>query len=196
MVWNGDNLGANLARAKANGRTLLAFNEPDMAAQAGMTPQQALDLWPQLQATGLRLGSPAPAFGADTPGGWLDQFMTGAEQRGYRVDFITLHWYGGDFGADATNQLKSYLQNVYNRYHRPIWLTEYALMRFDNGTVYPSTDQQVAFVTNSSAMLQGLSFVERYSWFILYSTRSGDTGLYRNGTTPTPVGAAYRAAGG
>ncbi|WP_432834273.1 sigma-70 family RNA polymerase sigma factor [Dactylosporangium sp. CA-092794] len=196
MVWNGDNLSANLAKAKANGKTLLAFNEPDLKEQSNMTPAQVLDLWPQLQATGLRLGSPAPAYGADTPGGWFDQFMTGIKDRGYRVDFITLHWYGGDFSANAAGQLKTYIQNVYNRYHLPIWLTEYALMRFDNGTVYPSTDQQVAFVNSSTAMLQGLSYVERYSWFLLYTSKSGDTGLYSNGTTPTQVGAAYRAAGG
>ncbi|GAA2360651.1 sigma-70 family RNA polymerase sigma factor [Dactylosporangium salmoneum] len=196
MVWGGGNLSSDLAKAKANGKTLLAFNEPDLKEQSNMSPAQVLDLWPQLQATGMRLGSPAPAYGADTPGGWFDQFMTGIKQRGYRVDFITLHWYGGDFSANATNQLKTYIQNVYNRYHLPIWLTEYALMRFDNGTVYPSTDQQVAFVNSSTAMLQGLSYVERYSWFLLYTSKSGDTGLYSNGTTPTQVGAAYRAAGG
>jgi RNA polymerase sigma factor (sigma-70 family) len=196
QIWGGGNVSADLAKAKANGKTLLAFNEPDLKEQSNMTPAQVLDLWPQLQATGLRLGSPAPAFGADTPGGWFDQFMTGVQQRGYRVDFITLHWYGGDFGPNAASQLKTYIQNVYNRYHLPIWLTEYALMRFDNGTVYPSTDQQVAFVDSSTAMLQGLSYVERYSWFLLYTSKSGDTGLYSNGTTPTQVGAAYRAAGG
>ncbi|WP_432984468.1 sigma-70 family RNA polymerase sigma factor [Dactylosporangium sp. CA-233914] len=196
MIWGGGNVSADLAKAKANGKVLLAFNEPDLKEQSNMTPQQALDLWPQLQATGLRLGSPAPAYGADTPGGWFDQFMTGVKEHGYRVDFITLHWYGGDFGPNAANQLKTYIQNVYNRYHLPIWLTEYALMRFDNGVVYPTTDQQVAFVNSSTAMLQGLSYVERYSWFLLYTSKSGDTGLYSNGTTPTQVGAAYRAAGG
>ncbi|GAA3274516.1 MULTISPECIES: sigma-70 family RNA polymerase sigma factor [Dactylosporangium] len=196
MVWGSGNVAGDLAKAKANGKTLLAFNEPDLKEQSNMTPAQVLDLWPQLEATGMRLGSPAPAFGADTPGGWFDQFMAGVKQRGLRVDFITLHWYGGDFGPNAANQLKTYIQNVYNRYHLPIWLTEYALMRFDNGTVYPSTDQQVAFVNSSTAMLQGLSYVERYSWFLLYTSKSGDTGLYSNGTTPTQVGAAYRAAGG
>jgi hypothetical protein len=122
--------------------------------------------------------------------------MSGAKSRGYRVDFIALHWYGGDFGPDAPNQLTRYLQKVYNKYKLPIWLTEYALMRFEGGTVYPSTDQQVSFVKSSTAMLEGLSFVERYAWFILYSSKAGDTGLYSNGTTPTGVGAAYRAAGG
>ncbi|GAB3868477.1 sigma-70 family RNA polymerase sigma factor [Dactylosporangium cerinum] len=196
MVWGTANVDADVAKAKQNGSVLLGFNEPDLKEQSNMSPEQVLDLWPKLQASGLRLGSPSVAYGGDTAGGWLDRFMTGARQRGYKVDFITLHWYGGDFGPDAPNQLKRYLQNVYNKYKLPIWLTEYALMRFENGTVYPTMDQQVSFVKSSTAMLEGLSFVERYAWFILYSSKAGDTGLYSNGTTPTGVGAAYRAAGG
>ena len=46
----------------------------------------------------------------------------------WRVNFITLHWYGGDFRtAAAVREPKSYLQAVWQRYRKPIWLTEYAL---------------------------------------------------------------------
>ncbi|MEV0408193.1 glycosyl hydrolase [Actinoallomurus sp. NPDC050550] len=63
-----------MKEAKAGGTTLLGFNEPDMAGQANMSVEQALALWPRLQATGMRLGAPAVAFGADRPGGWLDRY--------------------------------------------------------------------------------------------------------------------------
>lgn len=194
MIWGAASVtSANLAQAQQEGTELLGFNEPDLSGQANMTVEQALDLWPQLEATGLRLGAPAVAYGGDTPGGWLDQFMSGAAARGYRVDFIPLHWYGGDFSANATSELQSYLQNVYNRYHKPIWLTEYALTDYSSGTpVYPTQQQQAAFVTASTAMLDSLSFVERYAWFTL-STDGDGTGLY-DGTTPNAVGEAYRAA--
>jgi len=194
MIWgSGSVTTATLNKAKAAGTTLLGFNEPDHGEQANLTPGQALDLWPQLQATGLRLGSPAVASGGATAGGWLDQFISGARSRGYRVDFIALHWYGGDFSAAAVGQLRSYLQAVYDRYRLPIWLTEYALMRF-GPTTYPSSSQQVAFIQGSTAMLQSLSYVERYAWFALPTATGQDaTGLYRNGTTPTEAGAAYRA---
>jgi hypothetical protein len=82
---------------------------------------------------------------------------------------------------------------VYNRYHKPIWLTEYALINFGSGPRYPTQAQQAAFVTGSTAMLDSLSYVERYAWFALPS-KGNDTGLYTNGTTPTQVGLAYRAA--
>jgi hypothetical protein len=197
MIWGaGSVTPAALDTARKQGKALLGFNEPDFASQSNLPVQQALDLWPQLMATGMRLGSPAPATGAATTGGWLDQFMTGAAARGYRVDFIALHWYGSDFSPAATNQLRSYLQATYDRYHKPIWLTEYALIKFGGTTQYPTQDQQAAFVRASTAMMDSLPFVERYAWFSLPTNKDGvdGTGLYRNGTTPTVVGAAYRSA--
>jgi RNA polymerase sigma factor (sigma-70 family) len=184
---------ATLAQAKQQGTELLGFNEPDLSSQANMSVAQALDLWPRLVATGMRLGSPSVASGGDTPGGWLDQFMTGAAARGYRVDFVTLHWYGSDFSPAAIGQLKSYVQAVYDRYHKPIWLTEYALINFGGGQKYPTQAQQAAFVTGSTAMLDVLPYVARYAWFALPS-QGDDTGLYRAANSPTTVGLAYRAA--
>lgn len=195
MIWGaGSVTQSTLDKARSGGTTILGFNEPDFSSQANMTVARALDLWPQLQATGRRLGSPAVATGAATAGGWLDQFMAGARQRGLRVDFITLHWYGSDFSANAVGQLESYVKATYNRYHLPIWLTEFALIKFaGSGSVYPSADQQVAFVNGATAMLNGLSYVERYAWFALPTSKDTDaTGLYRDGTTATPVGVAYR----
>ena len=200
MIWGaGSVTAANLDRAKKSGTVLLGFNEPDFADQSNLSVEQALDLWPQLQATGLRLGSPAPAVGAATAGGWLDRFLTGAAQRGLRVDFITVHWYGSDFSAAAVDHLRGYLQAIYDRYHKPIWLTEFALIKFTgSGSVYPSDSQQVAFIRGATAMLEKLTFVQRYAWFALPTPDGRDgIGLYRHGSavTATPAGTAYRTAG-
>lgn len=195
MIWGpGSVTDAELNQAKALGTTLLGFNEPDMAGQANMTVDRALDLWPRLQSTGMRLGAPAVAFGGDQAGGWLDRFMSGAAARGHRVDFIPLHWYGSDFSSAATGHLRGYLQAVYDRYRKPIWLTEYALIDF-TGPVprYPNQNEQSDFIRNSTAMLASLPFVERYAWFTL-STSTSPTGLY-TGTSANASGAAYRAAG-
>ena len=200
MIWGAASVTtAALAQAKAEGPYLLGFNEPDMSAQSNMTVDQALSLWPKLEATGSKLGSPAVAYGGDQAGGWLDRFMTGAKAKGYRVDFITLHWYGGDFTTpDAVNQLRTYVQAVYNRYHLPIWLTEYALIDFSNGqTRFPTGPQQAAFVTASTKMLDGLSYVQRYAWFALpASDTAASSGLFRSGPVATDAGRAYEAAGG
>jgi putative glycosyl hydrolase len=195
MIWGADAVKqSTLDQARGQGSILLGFNEPDLAGQADMSVATALDLWPRLEATGMRLGSPAPAFGAATAGSWFDQFMAGVASRGYRVDFIALHWYGSDFGPNAANQLKGYLQAVYDRYHKPIWLTEYSLINFKAAPKYPTDAQQAAFATASVAMLESLSFVERYAWFALPATDDSGTGLYRSDGTATAAGAAYRNA--
>jgi len=199
MIWGpGSVTPANLAKAKSAGATLLGFNEPDFANQSNMTVEAALDLWPQLQATGLRLGSPAPAVGGATPGGWLDRFISGARQRGYRVDFIALHWYGSDFSDAAVGHLEGYLRAVHDRYGLPIWLTEFALIKWGSGgATYPTPAQQTRFINRVTEMLGGLAYVERYAWFALPTPDEGGTGtgLYRPGQGLTEAGTAYRAAG-
>lgn len=197
MIWGKDAAdAANLGRARAAGPYLLGFNEPDMAAQSNMTVEQALALWPSLEANGKVLGSPAVAYGGDTAGGWLDRFMSGARDRGYRVDFVALHWYGGDFRTEAAvGQLKSYIEAVHARYGKPVWLTEFALTDFSEGTRYPTDDQQAAFLSAASTMLAGLPYVQRWAWFGLPASDSGpSTGLYRSGPAITPEGRAFRAA--
>ncbi|RFS45812.1 glycoside hydrolase family protein [Micromonospora craniellae] len=196
MIWGADSVtAANLRQARQNGKYLLGFNEPDLGGQANMSVERALDLWPQLEATGLPLGSPAVAWGGDRPGEWLDRFMAGVKERGLRVDFIALHWYGGDFRtANAVSQLRSYLQAVHDRYGLPIWLTEFALIDFSNGVRFPTQAQQAAFLTEATRMLRGLPWLHRYAWFGLPASDRDQTGLYRPGGQATEVGRAFRAA--
>jgi hypothetical protein len=185
---------AGLARAERSGPDLLTFNEPDLRSQADMTVAQALSLWPKLMATNLQLASPAVADGAASPGGWLDRFMKGAEQRHYRVNFIALHWYGSDFRSGAAvAQLKSYLEIVHRRYDLPIWLTEFALIDFTaTGSRYPTAAGQAAFLTASVRMLDRLAFVKRYAWFALPAPGAGpSSGLYAPGPRATAAGLAF-----
>jgi RNA polymerase sigma factor (sigma-70 family) len=198
MIWGAASAtSATLSQVSQEGHILLGFNEPDLSSQSNMTVAQALALWPQLMATGMTLGSPAVSSGAATPGGWLDEFMSGAKARGYRVDFITVHWYGGDFSTGpAVQELESYLQAIYARYHLPIWVTEFALTNYSGGAAtFPTEAQQAAFLTAATQMLDGLSYVQRYAWFALpTSAGSGTTGLFNPGPTVTPVGQAFEAA--
>jgi RNA polymerase sigma factor (sigma-70 family) len=197
MIWGAANVtDATLAQASAEGPTLLGFNEPDMAGQANMSVEDALAAWPRLESTGQRLGSPAVAYGGDVAGGWLDRFMTGAEQQGRRVDFITLHWYGSDFSAASVDHFLGYVDAVHERYGLPIWVTEYGLMNFGGSPAYPTGAQAATFIAGSTAGMEQRAFVERYAWFGLPAV--GDSvgfGLYTDASTPTEAGVAYRAAG-
>lgn len=71
--------------------TVLAFNEPNVLSQTNMSVEDALDQYPLILKTGLRVGSPVCGEGKWKT--WLKQFMDGCELRGYRVDFIVTHWY-------------------------------------------------------------------------------------------------------
>ncbi|MGW7351624.1 glycoside hydrolase family protein [Streptomyces sp. NPDC054784] len=194
MIWGADSVNADdLGKAAREGEQLLGFNEPDMAGQANMPASRALELWPQLEGTGMRLGAPAVAYGADQPGSWFEQFMSGANDRGLRVDFIPLHWYGADFGPDAVDHLRGYLEATHERWNKPIWLTEYALTDFTGSSPrYPSEGEQTAFVSAVVPMLNSLDFVERHAWFTL-STEASPTGLHSGGSL-NATGRAYRDA--
>ena len=152
---------------------------------------------PRTQAPGRQAPSPAgQAHSHGRPPGWLDQFMQGAAARGYRVNFITVHWYGADFKTGpAVQQLESYLQAIYNRYHLPIWLTEFALANFGGGSPsFPTESQQAAFLTAAATMLEHLSYVQRYAWFGLGSSATdGSMGLFGSGPVATTVGRAFEA---
>lgn len=202
MVWNGrDATEKNLARLKKAGfHTLLTFNEPDGKEQANMTVEQALALWPRLLRTGLRLGSPAPASVTKSKD-WLGKFMAGADARGYRVDFICLHWYGDITAPDAVDRLKNFLETQWRRYQRPIWLTEFSgctgyWIDFENPPV--TAAKNAAFIRKALPMLESLPYLERYAWFELKWTEApwADVALVNPKTGKlTPAGRAYRAGG-
>jgi hypothetical protein len=190
---------ATLNQVKQEGKYLLGFNEPDVGNEANLTVAQALALWPKLEATGMLLGSPAISYGTNKTTSWLGQFMQGAKTRGYRVNFITVHWYGQHhWTTPATNvsNLKAYLQQTYDLYHLPIWITEFSLISFQTGKpVYPTPAQQAAFLTAAAKMLAGLPFVQRYAWYTLAGTHNGGTTvLYSDGASPsqTAVGRAFK----
>ena len=180
MVWGEKSVNANdLEKAKKNGRVLLGFNEPDHKEQANMTVEQALALWPKLQATGMRLGSPASASGAEKADSWFGQFMKGVKEKGYRVDFICVHNYQTNFTDPkaAAEKLKQFLQKVHERYPQPVWLTEFALADWKT----PATpEQQQTYMKEVLPMLEKLPFVERYAWFALPPNPKGDNGALAN----------------
>jgi Glycosyl hydrolase catalytic core len=156
-----------IAKADSYGQFLLGFNEPDHGEPDRVSVETAINLWPKFIATGMRLGSPAMAGKADQPGGWLDQFMHQAEKMKYRVDTICVHAYLDQYDPKvATKKLRDYLEAIYIRYKKPIWLTEFALANYWKKV--PATEQeQIAFMAQALPMLEALPFVERYAWFHL-----------------------------
>lgn len=162
MIWGMADLGAAIP---LDATALLGFNEPDgpeLTHQAAMTVTQALDAWPQLEAYGLPLGSPAPTpaqtFGTGT---WLKQFMDGAATRGLRVDFMAVHYYSTNPSVEV---FKQWIDDVYAAYQRPIWVTEWALIDWSDITAI-SAAQGAAFAAEALRMLDDHPHVVRHAIF-------------------------------
>lgn len=187
MIWSEQYI--NFASTAA-GNTLLTFNEPDHPGQSNMSVAQAISYWPMLMASGKRLSSPAVTTGNEIGSNrWLTNFMAEANRLNYRVDFIAVHYYTKNTNIYA---FKRYLQNIYNAYKRPIWVTEWALVDWSNPSRYSESEQRV-FFARSTEMMDDLPFVERQAWFALYDGLDGwdiSSGLVEAGQE-TPVGEIF-----
>jgi|TARA_B110000902_G_scaffold175613_1_gene199348 hypothetical protein len=148
-----------IAQGKIN--TVLGFNEPDKDDQANMKWEDAIALWPQLEALGVPLGAPAPANLSNL---WLENFMKAAKENNLRVDYITVHHYAGPSVPALVNKLKT----LHDKYGLPIWITEFAVADWGVATKEDnrfSTELVEAFMKGVLPELDKLDFVQRYSWF-------------------------------
>jgi hypothetical protein len=171
---------------------LLGYNEPDSKEQSNLTVDQAIEGWPDLLATGLRIGSPAVTDGGFN---WIVEFMDKADAKGLRVDFVAIHYYRsfpnpGDPEGAARN-FYNFLKQVHDRTHRPIWVTEW-----NNGANWtkgpdPTTAQQRAAIAAMVKMLDATPFVERYA---IYNWVEDVRFIQKKDDSLTPAGEAYRNA--
>lgn len=165
----------------------MAFNEPDGEKQANMSVDLAIEKYEQMLASGLRLGSPANKDNANG-GVWRDEFMTKAEAKGYRVDYIVVHYYKKTTPASFYNWLKA----IHDKWKRPIWIKE-----FNYGATWtgqPASNEAAGNgLISYMNMLDDTDFVERYAVF----TWQPDKPIYslmsvRNPVTLSSSGIMYR----
>ena len=196
MIWGSSDTTYESLRSitASSAETLLGFNEPDRVDQANMSVGKALELWPELMSTGLRLGSPATtpdnALGERS---WFGRFMEGAWDRGYQVDFVAAHYYTADMDVEA---FKAHLESLYEAYGLPIWVTEWALVDWDNPDRF-SLEDTADFARAAIHMMDDLPFVERHAWFGAYEGGDGwsiNTELFDSNGQLTAVGDVFNNA--
>jgi hypothetical protein len=150
---------------KKNVTHLLGYNEPDHTEQSNVSVETAIEQWPDMMKSGMRLGSPAV-----TNNSWLYSFIDECDRRNYRVDYVAYHAYwGGKSPQNWYNDIKA----IHNRTGRKIWLTEWnngANWTTEGG--WPDSDKSYTAanaqkqLTDIQAILQVLDtvgFIERYS---------------------------------
>ena len=173
---------------------ILGQNEPDNLndaneAQYARSATEILDQdWVNLMKTGKRLGSPALSSHWNS---LLSEFMQGIEDRGWRCDFVALHcyWY------NDWSQWKTWLDEVYNQYHRPIWITE---MNYGaNWTGWPGSDtsgstanQQIEY-NHMKPILDGLASTNYIERVAVYNAVQDCRAFWLNNNV-TQIGVYYR----
>lgn len=180
-------------QAKGHGITeLLGLNEPDAAKQDDMTVEQALELWPLLMESGLRLGSPG-CIHPDNE--WMTAFMAGVEERKLRVDFVCVHSYGGPNGRAFIKKL----ERIHELYERPVWITEFGVGDWKAASAEENQhapETVLRFMEDVLPVLEDLDFLERYAWFpsLPDNPALGSSALFDTNGALTPLGECYRDA--
>lgn len=204
MAWNGNFNETALREFLTNHpdvKYLLGFNEPNFAEQANLTPQQAADLWPTLEAIAddynLKLVAPAVNYSpgnVDIPGTnddgnpweYLDAFFEACE--GCRVDYIAVHCY-----MKYSSAFEWFI-GEFERYNKPIWVTEWA--SWDEGGP-ANVGEQMNYLASTVRWLEANEKVHRYSWFIGRTSGGASAHPYidilAGDGVLTPLGGLYTA---
>lgn len=193
MVWgyygNANNNFTNYVKGivASGAKSILGFNEPDSSSQANLSVASALEGWGLMQnaSNGVPLVSPAAVNDTDS---WMQSFMSGAAAKGYRIDAVAIHWYGGN----DPNGFINYVNTVHNMYNKPIWITEFCPADWSgNGGV--SVANATSFMQQVIPQLNAMSFVQRYSWFSASTTdrNLGQGALFNSNGSLTPLGQLY-----
>lgn len=194
MFWgrgsvNDDNIN-RVKELVAEGKVkyILGFNEPDGASQANMTVDEAIELWPRLEEIGVPIGSPATV---SPDNDWMVEFMQRADAAGLRVDFITVHHYGG---LSVPNFI-SKLGRTYRAYgERPLWITEFAVADWSansRSSNRNSPAEVIDFMNEVLPALDEIEFVHRYAWFSGTNAPLFTSALFDDDNQITDVGTFY-----
>ena len=167
-----------------NASHLLGYNEPDHSEQSNVSVEKAIEEWPQLLRTGLRLGSPAT-----TNFSWLYSFMSECRKKNYRVDYVVIHAYWGGLSGD---EWYARLKEVHDKTGCPIWIKEWNNGANWTNEGWPSgteaqQQKQLNDLKSILTVMDTCSFVERYS---IYNWVQDKRAIILNGKL-TPAGEYY-----
>ncbi len=176
-------------QSKRNMTHALFFNEPDNSVDDGYaTVETAINQYPNLLASGLRMVSPAPTDGG---AGWLFDFVAQCKAKNYRLDAVAIHFYRG---CQTPQSFYDFLKYIHDNTGLPVWITEW-----NNGCNWSSSnciptsyEQQAAVIKDWVDMLEAATFVERYS---IWPGCTQYQQFYMNdgtGWVLTPAGEIYR----
>lgn len=202
MQWGPWNLGTLHQRhddwnSELKPSYFLGFNEPDSANQSNMTIERAIEIWPQLQAMGVPLLSPAATQNGEGRT-WHTEFTDQADALGFRQDYAGMHWYG----APNVNNILNYVDTISNIAHgRDVWITEFSPVDWSGGSGNWSEETNYNFILEFVYRADRKENLDKYSMFMWAgdqpttpwekSNPRADTFITDVGGELTPYGKAY-----
>ncbi|MDF7806429.1 glycosyl hydrolase [Pontiellaceae bacterium B12219] len=138
----------------------LGFNEPDKADQANISEDVAAYRWPRFERTKLPLVGPCPA---QNNGTWRKAYEAMAVEEGFRTEYMALHWYATANGGSPQN-LINVVNNLYNTYGKPIWITEFAVKDW-YGTGNWNRNQLYHWLAEFMWRAESIPHLKKYSIF-------------------------------
>ena len=197
MVWSSNSYADTARKVNAavtsGAKYVLGYNEPDYKDQANMSVDKVIQLWPAFMNKNIKVGSPATAIWPTSSKNWFIPFMDKINERDdLDVDFITIHCYPDNYQGKGMADwfLKEVVDACWNKYHKPIWVTE--LSTSGNQITRDGTYE---FVKNVMPGLDERDYVERYTLFS-FDASNNQAGLwYYSSGALTKAGEAYRDNG-
>ncbi|KAF1931750.1 glycoside hydrolase family 128 protein [Didymella exigua CBS 183.55] len=152
---------------KAGSKAVMGFNEPDIAAQANLTPEAACSAWKEYMNPiasahpDVTILGPSVSNSGTTGQGlsWLDTFHEICSDA--IVHATNIHFY--DIYEEATiDRFKAQVEKAAANYGKPVWITEFGL---NPGS---ATEAQAAsFLKDAMAYCDSSDKVQGYSWFMV-----------------------------
>ena len=161
-------------------------NEPGNSADD--TPQSVaviLDNWENLMRTGMRLCSPSSHDGSLNH---LREFMDSIDARGWRCDIIDLHCYW----AESSFNEWSFKTQWVDRYHRPIWISEWVWgASWNQNGAFASgvtESQNAEAIKRICGNLNNWDYIERYYY---WNSERDPSRIMRDNFSLTAAGQYY-----
>lgn len=180
MCWNASYSTDNIREyvtSHPETKYILGFNEPNFTNQANMTPQEAAEKWPDVQALakelGLKLVSPALNYSPNAPYQdplkWMDEFVALVGPDAF--DYVAIHSYGG------FDVMKTLATNFHDKYGKDVWVTEFCYWPNEGDpNSYVSPDAQIASMMQAVEWLEKTDWIFRYAWFKAIGNSSSSKG--------------------
>jgi len=160
--------------------TLFSFNEPDLPAQANLSPAAAAAAYKtymQPLAGSAKLCAPSVTnSGTDGQGlSWLSEFLDACSD--CQIDCINIHWYDS---AENTAYFKSHIEDATTVANgKPIYVSEFGAT---------GSDEQISsFLQEVMPYMDSNSNIAGYAYFMV------ESGVLVTGTEPSTYGTVYKS---